>query len=213
MKAAFRLIGFIVLSALVLQLYFVAHIALMAAVKPESTAFQRSEIYRLGTATGSLKWRQQWVSYQQISDHLKSAVIASEDASFVDHDGVDIEALEKAWDKNSRAEQRTQLPASRFAAGKATAAKTTAKPVKIIGGSTITQQLAKNFFLSPKKTLWRKLREVELALFLELRYSKKQILEMYLNKIYFGQEGPRGIYGIEEAAGFYFSKQAKDISL
>ena len=81
------------------------------------------------------------------------------------------------------------------------------------GGSTITQQLAKNLFLSPKKTLWRKLYEAELALFLELRYSKKQILEMYLNKIYFGQEGPRGVYGIEEAAEFYFSKQAKDISL
>ena len=81
------------------------------------------------------------------------------------------------------------------------------------GGSTITQQLAKNFFLSPKKTIGRKLREAELALILELRYSKKQILEMYLNKIYFGQEGLRGIYGIEAAAGFYFSKHAKEISL
>ncbi|HWS15733.1 MAG TPA: transglycosylase domain-containing protein, partial [Candidatus Methylomirabilis sp.] len=77
----------------------------------------------------------------------------------------------------------------------------------------ITQQLAKNFFLSPKKTIGRKLREVELAIVLELRYTKRQILEMYLNKIYFGQEGPQGIYGIEEAAGFYFSKRAEDLTL
>ena len=81
------------------------------------------------------------------------------------------------------------------------------------GGSTITQQLAKNLFLSPKKTLWRKLYEAELALFFELRYSKRQILEMYLNKIYFGQDGPRGVYGVEEAAEFYFSKPANAISL
>jgi monofunctional biosynthetic peptidoglycan transglycosylase len=208
MKAAFRLIGFIVLSALVLQLYFVAHIALMAAVKPESTAFQRSEIYRLGTATGSLKWRQQWVSYQQISDHLKSAVIASEDASFVDHDGVDIEALEKAWDKNSRAEQRTQLPASRFAAGKATAAKTTAKPVKIIGGSTITQQLAKNLFLSGERTLLRKGQELVLTLLLEAVLSKERILEIYLNSAEWGE----GVFGAEAAAQRYYGKPAAKLS-
>ena len=81
------------------------------------------------------------------------------------------------------------------------------------GGSTITQQLAKNFFLSPKKTIGRKLREAELALLLELRYPKRTILEMYLNKIYFGQEGARGIYGVEEAARFYFSRRAADLTL
>jgi penicillin-binding protein 1B len=129
------------------------------------------------------------VALSAISPFLQNAVIASEDARFYSHIGIDILAIGRALFAN--------LKEQRFAQG----------------GSTITQQLAKNFFLSPKKTLVRKLREAELALFLELRYSKKQILEMYLNKIYFGQEGLRGIYGIEEAAGFYFSKEAKDISL
>ena len=78
---------------------------------------------------------------------------------------------------------------------------------------SITQQLAKDLFLSPRKTFARKLRAAELALAIKLRYSKKQILEMYLNKIYLGQAGSRGLYGVEEAAGFYFSKHAKDLSL
>lgn len=129
------------------------------------------------------------VTLAAVSPFLQNAVIASEDGRFYSHSGIDFRALGRAL--------FTNIKELRFAQG----------------GSTITQQLAKNFFLSPKKTVGRKLREAELALMLELRYSKRQILEMYLNKIYFGQEGFRGIYGIEEAAGFYFSKQAKDISL
>ncbi|MDX9820660.1 MAG: PBP1A family penicillin-binding protein [Syntrophales bacterium] len=129
------------------------------------------------------------VPLSAISPLLQKAVIASEDARFYSHVGIDFLAIGRAF--------MTNLNEGRFAQG----------------GSTITQQLAKNFFLSPKKTLWRKVREAELALLLELRFSKRQILEMYLNKIYFGQEGLRGIYGIEEAAGFYFSKPAKDLSL
>lgn len=129
------------------------------------------------------------VTLSAVSRHMQNAVIASEDARFYSHIGIDILAVSRALLVN--------LKERRFAQG----------------GSTITQQLAKNFFLSPQKTLGRKLREAELALVLELRFSKRQILEMYFNKIYFGQEGLRGIYGIEEAAGFYFSKQAKDLSL
>ncbi|HOG15920.1 MAG TPA: PBP1A family penicillin-binding protein [Syntrophales bacterium] len=129
------------------------------------------------------------VPLSAISPLLQNAVIASEDARFYSHTGIDVLAVGRAL--------LTNLKERRFAQG----------------GSTITQQLAKNFFLSPKKTLWRKVREAELALMLEWRYSKRQILEMYLNKIYFGQEGLQGIYGVEEAAGFYFSKPAKDLSL
>ncbi|MGV8056995.1 MAG: transglycosylase domain-containing protein [Smithellaceae bacterium] len=124
-----------------------------------------------------------------ISPYLQKAVIASEDGRFYSHIGIDVLAIGRALFTNIKERRFVQ------------------------GGSTITQQLAKNLFLSPQKTIGRKLREAELALVLELRYSKKQILEMYLNKIYFGQEGIRGIYGIEEAAEFYFSKQAKDLSL
>jgi penicillin-binding protein 1B len=129
------------------------------------------------------------VTLAAVSPYMQKAVIASEDARFYSHIGIDFLAIGRALFVN--------LGQRRFAEG----------------GSTITQQLAKNFFLSPQKTLGRKLREAELALVLELRFSKKQILEMYLNKIYFGQEGLRGIYGIEEAAQFYFSKTAKDLSL
>ena len=105
MKALLRLLGLTLLAGLGLQLYFMARVALMAVLDPESTTFQRSEAYSVVKHTGTLKWRQQWVPYENLPAHLKRAVIASEDASFVVHDGVDLEALEKAWEKNARAEQ------------------------------------------------------------------------------------------------------------
>ncbi len=121
--------------------------------------------------------------------HLRDAVLAAEDARFYRHHGLDFVGIARAaW---------ANLRKLRFAQG----------------GSTITQQLAKNFFLTPKKSLVRKIREAELALILEIRYSKDRILEAYLNKIYLGQEGPRGIYGVEEASRFYFSKGVSDLSL
>ncbi|MGH6640886.1 MAG: monofunctional biosynthetic peptidoglycan transglycosylase, partial [Polaromonas sp.] len=83
MKALLRLLGLTLLAGLALQLYFVARIAVMAALNPESTAFQRSQAYLVVRNTGSLKWRQQWVPYKDVSDNLKRAVIASEDASFI----------------------------------------------------------------------------------------------------------------------------------
>ena len=155
-------------------------------VQLDSIALEPEEIGRI---MGPKMESRRPVPLSAISPFLQNAVIASEDARFYSHFGIDVVAVGRAV--------LTNLVKRRFAQG----------------GSTITQQLAKNFFLSPKKTLGRKLREAELALMLEFRYSKKQILEMYLNKIYFGQEGLRGIYGIEEAAGFYFSKPARDLSL
>lgn len=218
MKAMLRLIALVLLAGLSLQLYFLARIALMAAVDPESTAFERSEIYRVATTTGSLKWRQQWLPYSQISDHLKSAVIASEDASFVEHDGVDLEALEKAWDKNAKAEQKAQQSANRpslnksqLAPGKSAAtlggtlpAKPVTKPPKIVGGSTITQQLAKNLFLSGERTLLRKGQELVLTLMLEALLSKERILEIYLNSVEWGE----GVFGAEAASQHYYRKSA-----
>ena len=202
--------GLIIIAGLALQLYFVARIALMTVLDPESTAFERSETYRVARTTGSLKWRQQWVPYNQISDHLKSAVIASEDATFVEHDGVDIEALEKAWDKNARAEQRTQHAISRVPAGKTPASppKTPVKPPKIVGGSTITQQLAKNLFLSGERTLLRKGQELVLTLTLEALLSKERILEIYLNSVEWGE----GVFGAEAAAQHYYRKPASKLS-
>ena len=210
MKAFLRLVGLILIAGLALQLYFVARIAVMVVLDPESTAFERSDTYRIATTTGSLKWRQQWVPYSQISDHLKRAVIASEDATFVEHDGVDIEALEKAWDKNAKAEQRTQQAASRPVTGKSTSAadKSPAKAPKIVGGSTITQQLAKNLFLSGERTLLRKGQELVLTLLLERILNKERILEIYLNSVEWGE----GVFGAEAAAQHYYRKPASKLS-
>ena len=203
MKSLLRLIVLILLAGLTLQLYFVGRIALMVVVNPESTAFERSETYRVALTTGRLKWRQQWVPYSQISDHLKSAVIASEDASFVEHDGVDIEALEKAWDKNAKAEKRVQQSASR-----PQSARQSVKPPKIVGGSTITQQLAKNLFLSGERSLLRKGQELLLTLCLESLLSKERILEIYLNSVEWGE----GVFGAEAAAQHYYRKPASKLS-
>ena len=98
-----------------LQLFFLARIAVMARVAPESTAFERSEAWRIVTTKDRLRWRQDWVPYAQISNHLKRAGIASEDDIFAQHDGVQWDAIEKAWAKNAKAE----LQASRNAQGKA----------------------------------------------------------------------------------------------
>jgi monofunctional biosynthetic peptidoglycan transglycosylase len=194
------------LAGLSLQLYFVGRMAMMAVVAPESTAFQRSAVYSVATTTGGLKWRQQWVPYSDISDNLKRAVIASEDASFTEHEGVDIEALEKAWDKNAKAEQRVQQSSAKSQNGK-----TPSKPVKlakIVGGSTITQQLAKNLFLSGERTLLRKGQELVLTLLLEQLLSKERILEIYLNSVEWGE----GIFGAEAASQHYYRKSAAKLS-
>ncbi|MFN5348488.1 MAG: transglycosylase domain-containing protein [Polaromonas sp.] len=201
MKAISRLLLLVFLAGLSLQFYFVGRIALMALVNPESTAFERSAIYSVATQTGSLKWRQQWLPYRDMSDNLKRAVIASEDASFTEHDGVDLEALEKAWDKNAKAEQKVQQ------ANKTPRVKPV-KPAKIVGGSTITQQLAKNLFLSGERTLLRKGQELVISLLLEKLLSKERILEIYLNSVEWGE----GVFGAEAAAQHYYRKSAAKLS-
>ena len=193
MKPLLRLLALVLLAGLALQLYFAGRIGLMRVLNPESTAFQRSEVYRIALTTGALKWRQKWVPYAGISDHLKRAIIASEDASFTLHEGVDVKALEKAWEKNARAEERV-APAG--------------KPLKIVGGSTITQQLAKNLFLSGERNLPRKGQELLLTLMLEALLSKQRILEIYLNNVEWGD----GVFGAEAAARHYFRKPASQLS-
>ena len=202
MKALLRLLLLVFLAGLSLQLYFVGRIAMMAVVDPESSAFQRSAVYSVATTTGSLKWRQQWVPYSDMSDNLKRAVIASEDASFTEHEGVDIEALEKAWDKNAKAEKKVEQQSTKSATTKP------AKPAKIVGGSTITQQLAKNLFLSGERTLLRKGQELVLTLLLEKLLDKERILEIYLNSVEWGE----GVFGAEAAAQHYYRKSASKLS-
>jgi penicillin-binding protein 1B len=149
----------------------------------------RLEPEEIGRLAGPKMESRTTVSLSGVSPYLQNAVIACEDKRFYHHIGIDPLAAGRALSVNLREKRFAQ------------------------GASTITQQLARNVFLSPKKTFARKLREMELALALELRYSKQQILEMYLNRIYLGQAGDRGIYGVEEASRFYFSRHAADLSL
>ncbi len=218
MKAALRWLLLVLLAGVLLQLFFVARIATMLVIDPQSTAFERSEAWRVVTEKGTLRWRQQWTPYAQISDKLKRAVIASEDDGFANHDGVDWDALEKAWQKNAKAEDQAAKAQARDAARQA-ARKTPAKPTaappakpakapKVVGGSTITQQLAKNLFLSGERTLLRKGQEFVLTFMLEALLSKQRILEIYLNSVEWGE----GVFGAEAAAQHYFRKPAAQLN-
>jgi len=216
MKALWRWLFLVLLAGLLLQLFFAARIAAMLVIDPQSTAFERSEAWRVLSEKGALQWRQQWTPYSKISNNLKRAVIASEDDGFVNHDGVDWDALEKAWQKNAIAEQRlakAQEQAAK-AAGKhpaKAAAATPPKPVKapkVVGGSTISQQLAKNLFLSGERTFLRKGQEFVLTMMLEAVLGKQRILEIYLNSVEWGE----GVFGAEAAAQHYFHKSAAQLS-
>jgi monofunctional biosynthetic peptidoglycan transglycosylase len=200
MKLFWRWLMLLAVAVLTLQLFFVARIAMMAVLDPQSTAFERSEAWRVLNEKGRLPWRQQWVSYAQISDNLKRAVIASEDDSFAYHDGVDWDALEKAWQKNAKAEaQVAKAPTAK--------SKPATRIPKVVGGSTITQQLAKNLFLSGERTLLRKGQEFVLTLLLEALLSKERILEIYLNSVEWGE----GVFGAEAAAQHYYRKPASKL--
>jgi monofunctional biosynthetic peptidoglycan transglycosylase len=213
MKPFWRWFGLVALAMLLLQLFFVARIVAMLVLDPQSTAFQRSEAWRVATQKDALRWRQQWLPYDAISNNLNRAVIASEDDGFANHDGVDWNALEKAWEKNARAEEQAARAQARLEARNppktsASPAKTpparTVKAPKVVGGSTITQQLAKNLFLSGERTFLRKGQEFVLTLLLEAVLSKERIFEIYLNNVEWGE----GVFGAEAAAQHYFRKSA-----
>jgi monofunctional biosynthetic peptidoglycan transglycosylase len=207
-RTAWRLLALLLLSGLALQLYFLARVALMTVVDPQSTSFQRSEAWRLLTEQHAVAWSQQWVPYDRISPNLKRAVIASEDAGFIEHNGVEWDALEKAWERNQKSEERVEKINEQMdrRAAKAPASKAAAsKPVvraspKVVGGSTITQQLAKNLFLDGERSLLRKAQEFVITFMLEGLLGKQRILEIYLNSVEWGE----GVFGAEAAARHYF---------
>ncbi len=212
MRQLGRLATLLLISALSLQLYFLGRVALMAVIDPQSTSFQRSEAWRLIAEKHQLLWSQQWVGYDRIATPLKRAVIASEDAGFSEHSGVEWDALEKAWERNQKAEARTEKinaqverRAQKLAAG---ASKPLAKAEpKIVGGSTITQQLAKNLFLGSERSLARKGQEFVVTFMLEALLSKQRILEIYLNSVEWGE----GVFGAEAAARHYFHVAAAQL--
>lgn len=205
-RAIVSVLLWVLLAGVALQVFFVARIALMAVVDPQSTAFQRSEAWRTaweGRADGKAwQWQQRWVNQADLGKAIRRAVIASEDGGFYSHGGVDWDAIESAWNRNARRQAQAEKKAEKLG----DPAKV--KPPKIAGGSTITQQLAKNLLLSGERTLLRKGQELLLTLMLEALLDKDRILTIYLNSVEWGE----GVFGAEAAAQRYFNKPAKALT-
>ena len=199
MKGLLRWLMLLVTAGLALQLFFVLRIALMVWVDPQSTSLQRSQAWQILLREGRLPWRQAWVDANALPETLARAVIAAEDSTFAEHSGVWWESIEKAWARNQKAQARAERQADRQ--GQAVAP-------RLVGGSTITQQLAKNLFLSGERTLLRKGQELVLTLVLEALLDKRRILTLYLNSVEWGE----GVFGAEAAARHYFRKPAARLS-
>lgn len=184
-----NIIRFVFLTALsgliIFQLIFAAQIASWMVIDPGYSAFMRAERWRLcGVNVWSCELKHEWMPYEKISHHLKRAIIASEDSGFVFHDGFELDAMLNALSKNKKR--------GKFVAG----------------GSTITQQLAKNLFLSSEKNYARKAEELLITGLLELFLDKERIFEIYLNSVEWGE----GIFGAEAAARYYFKTSAAQLS-
>ena len=202
LRAIGRIVALLVLCTAALQLSFLVRIALMTVADPGSTAFQRSEAWRLLLASRLDGWQQRWTDGARLGTALPRAVIASEDAGFTEHNGVDWDALEHAWERNQAAQKRAEASTAVRRAGKP------ASVPKVIGGSTISQQLAKNLFLSGERDLPRKAQEFVITMLLEALLPKQRILEIYLNNVEWGE----GVFGAQAAARHYFHVDAARLS-
>ena len=179
-----RGIALLFVLALAYELWIFAHVWWYVDHNPAATAFMERRLVQLQEKLGEdaeLKYR--WVPYEKISIHLKRALIAAEDAKFLEHDGFDIEGIEKALKKNEK------------------------KGRVVAGGSTISQQLAKNLFLSGQRSYLRKGQEAVITLMLEKMMTKRRILEIYMNVIEWGE----GVYGAEAAARHYYRNSAANL--
>ena len=172
-----------ILAVLTLQLYFFVQIWWWVDHNPSSTSFMRQQETVLHEKNPRAVLQYTWVPYDKISNNLKRAIIASEDSHFSEHEGVDWEALQKAYEKNTR------------------------KGKTVAGGSTITQQLAKNLFLSGQRSYWRKGQELIITYMLEFWMDKERIFEIYLNVVEWGS----GVFGAEAASRHYFNIAAANL--
>jgi monofunctional glycosyltransferase len=179
-----RVVAALVVLVLLWLGWIAAHIAWYRYNPPRETAFMAQRMAEARTKSPAVRLRYTWVPYAKISPHLKRAMIAAEDAKFVEHAGFDWDGIQTALDKNER---RGRV---------------------VAGGSTITQQLAKNLFLSPEKSYVRKGEEAVVTVLLEAILSKQRILEIYLNVIEWGN----GVFGAEAAAQRYFGIPASQLS-
>lgn len=180
---AVRLAAALVLLLIALQAWYLLWIVWWKFFDPASTSFMAQRLDELRQNNPAAELRHQWVPYERISVHLKRAVIAAEDAKFPEHEGFDWEGMQKALEKNQR---RGRV---------------------VAGGSTISQQLAKNLFLSAAKTPWRKAQEAVITLMLEAVLDKRRILEIYLNVVEWGN----GVFGAEAAARRYYGISAAQL--
>lgn len=171
-------------AVLVYQLWILGHVVYWNFYNPSTSAFMQDRLDVLREKKSTMSLRTQWTPYERISPHLKRAIIAAEDSKFLEHEGFDFEAIQKAYEKNLK------------------------KGRLVAGGSTISQQLAKNLFLSGKKTPWRKIQEAIITLMLENVMSKRRILEIYLNVIEWGN----GIFGAEAAIRYYYGVSASSVT-
>jgi monofunctional glycosyltransferase len=179
-----RVVAALVVLVLLWLGWIAAHIAWYRYNPPRETAFMAQRMAEARAKNAAARLRYTWVPYAKISPHLKRAMIAAEDAKFVEHSGFDWDGIQTAIDKNER---RGRV---------------------VAGGSTITQQLAKNLFLSPEKSYVRKGEEAVVSVLLEAILSKQRILEIYLNVIEWGN----GVFGAEAAAQRYFGIPASQLS-
>ena len=179
-----RILALLFLILFCYQGWFAAHIWWWVGHNPESSAFMETRLETLQVKNPRAALQHQWVPYDQISDNLKRALVAAEDAKFVEHDGFDWEGIAMAYEKNRQ------------------------KGKIVAGGSTISQQLAKNLFLSTKRTPWRKLEEAMITVMLETLMDKQRIFEIYLNIIEWGI----GVFGAEAAAQHYFQISAAQLT-
>lgn len=177
------LLAFVAL-VLVYQLWIFLSICWWINHNPGSSAFMEDRLEVMQEKNPEAKLRHKWVPYKRISNNLKRAVVVAEDSKFVMHEGFDWDGIQKAYEKNLK------------------------KGRVVAGGSTISQQLAKNLFLSTKRTPWRKLQEAVITLMLEKMMSKRRILEIYLNVIEWGN----GVFGAEAAARHYYGTGAANLS-
>lgn len=184
MKGAWRFAAWLAVAAagafLALQLSYLGKVWWWKDHNPQVTAFMEARLVQLRQRDPAAKLRHAWVPYDRISASVKRAIVVAEDSRFVDHEGFDWEAIEKAREKNAR------------------------KGRIVAGGSTISQQLAKNLFLSGERTPWRKGQEALITVMIEHVMDKRRILELYLNVIEWGD----GIFGVEAAARHYFGAGA-----
>jgi monofunctional biosynthetic peptidoglycan transglycosylase len=179
-----RSLAALLLVLLLWQGWYFGWVVWWRFVDPGQTSFMAMRLDALREKNPKAELKHRWVPYAQISSQLKRAVVAAEDDKFIDHEGFDWEGIQKALEKNQK------------------------KGKVVAGGSTISQQLAKNLFLSGDKTPWRKAQEALITVWLELLWDKRRILEVYLNVVEWGE----GVFGAEAAGRRYFGTGADRLS-